>query len=225
MRHEGVRVTLGRMQNPVRGFLHGTAALGSVVGAFLLWSRAAGNPMHQIALLVFGAGMVGLYTVSSLYHSVPWRAEWKGRMQRIDHAMIYVQVAGTYTPIAFIVLSGWQRVTALAVVWSVAAIGIAQKVLWPHVGAWLSITLQTMQGWFALLFLVPLVQRLPWPALALGVLGGVFYTVGMVMFVLERPRLWPHVFSYHEVFHVMVVAGSVAHYVMIFAYVAVLTPA
>jgi hemolysin III len=145
-------------------------------------------------------------------------------MQRLDHAMIYVLVAGTYTPVAGIVLDGRLRWAALAVVWGVALAGIVQKVWWPAVGSWLSVSLQTLQGWFAILLLAPLMERLPGPALALGALGGILYTAGMVVFVTQRPRLWPHVFSYHEVFHVLVVGGSLAHYAMIFGYVAALGP-
>ena len=222
MTPEPPRLTLGRMQNPVRGVLHGAAALCSVAGAVLLWVRAEGNLAHQVALLVFALCMVGLYTVSSLYHSIPWSAAWKGRMQRLDHAMIYLQVAGTYTPVAFIVLAGWQRWLALTLVWGIAVVGVLQKVYWPRLSAGLSITLQTLQGWTAILFLIPLMERLPAPALVLGLAGGICYTAGMVLFVIERPRLWPHVFSYHEVFHVLVVAGSAAHYAMIFGWVAVL---
>ena len=215
----GERVSLGRMQNPVRGLLHGTAALLSVVGAAVLWREGAGDLGRQLALLVFGASLVGLYTVSSLYHSVPWRAEWKRRMQRLDHAMIYVLVAGTYTPIAMATLSDWPRTATLAATWSIAALGIWQKVFRPEIGDWFSITLQTVQGWLALPFIGWLARELPPGALTLVVAGGLSYTVGMLLFVSHRPRLWPRVFSYHEVFHVFVVAGSAAHYAMILTYV------
>jgi hemolysin III len=218
------RLTLGRMQNPVRGFLHGGAAVVSILGAALLWDRAHGNLPHQIALLVFGLSLIALYTASSLYHALPWGAVWKARMQRLDHAMIYVLVAGTYTPVAIIVLYGRLRWLALGVVWGVAAVGIVQKIWWPGIRAWFSISLQTIQGWFGVLLAIPLARRMPDAALALGVFGGVLYTVGMVVFVIERPRLWPRVFSYHEVFHVLVVGGSASHYAMIFGYVAVLAP-
>ncbi len=80
--------------------------------------------------------------------------------------------------------------------------------------------MQTFQGWLAILLLLPLAQRLPWPALVLGTLGGLLYTLGMSFFVTRRPRLWPHVFSYHEVFHIFVVSASAAHYAMTLWYVA-----
>jgi len=218
MTHAPERLTLGRMQNPVRGCLHGSAAVASVVGSVVLWRHGA--PAHQFALLIFTAGMVGLYTVSSLYHSVPWPALWKARMQRADHAMIYVLIAATYTPITWIVLDGWLRTVVLCMAWGIAGCGILQKVLLPHIGESFAIAMTTIQGWLALPLFVPLARRLPWPALLLMGLGGVVYTIGMVFLVTERPRLWPRVFSYHEAFHVCVVAGSAAHYAMIFTYVA-----
>jgi hemolysin III len=208
------------MQNPVRGCLHGAAAAASIIGTAFLWTHGAGDLSRQLALLVFGTSLLALYTVSSLYHSVPWRDVWKERMQRLDHSMIYVLVAGTYTPIAAIVLSGRHRSAILGAVWGIALVGIAQKVLLPQLASWVSITLQMVQGWLGPFVAVPLVQHLSWQPLALIALGGVLYTVGMVLFVTRRPRLWPRVFSYHEVFHVLVVAASSVHYAAIFAYVA-----
>lgn len=214
------RLCLGRMQNPVRGLLHGTAALLSVVGAVVLWSRGGGDAGRQLALLIFGVSLVGLYTVSSLYHSVPWQSVWKRRMQRADHSMIYVVVAATYTPIAMVVCEGWWCVAAIVATWTITILGIGQKIFWPHVGDWFSITMQTVQGWLALPFLGMLARTLPPGAVLLVAAGGVLYTVGMILFVTRRPQLWPRVFSYHEVFHVFVVAASGLHYAAMLTYVA-----
>ena len=214
------RATLGRMQNPVRGLLNAGAAAASLIGAGFLWARSSGDPSRQTAILIFASSLVALYTVSCLYHSVPWRSVWKQRMQRLDHSMIYVLVAGTYTPLAYAVLDGWLRPAALWTVWGIALVGILQKVFAPRVSHAFSITMQTTQGWLALLLLKPLSERLPEQALLLVALGGVAYTVGMLLFVLKRPRLWPRVFSHHEVFHLFVVTGSSLHYAMTFAYVA-----
>jgi hemolysin III len=214
------RLCLGRMQNPVRGFLHGSAAVLSMLGAVTLWHAGSGDLGMQIALVVFAASLVGLYTVSSLYHSYPWQVVWKRRMQRVDHSMIYLVVAGTYTPIALVVLDGWLLVAALVATWGIALGGIAQKIFWPEVGDWFSITMQMVQGWLALPFFGPVARALPREALLLVAVGGLLYTVGMILFVTRRPRLWPRVFSYHEVFHVLVCAGSAFHYTAILMYVA-----
>jgi hemolysin III len=220
MQHTAPRATLGWMQNPVRGLLHGSSALLSVVGTAALWSQPGSDLFERCTLLVFGLSLVSLYAVSSAYHSVPWGPAWKGRMQRIDHAMIYVLIAGTYTPAAAIVLEGPLRVAALGTVWGVTAVGVAQKLWWPRLGHGYSVALQVAQGWLGVLLLEPLSDRLGWPAVALLILGGLCYTLGMVAFTTQRPRLWPRVFSYHEVFHVLVVGGSAAHYAMTFVYLA-----
>jgi hemolysin III len=208
------------MQNPVRGLLHGTAALFSVMGAALLWVRCSGDVSDRVVLLVFALSLVALYTASSLYHCVPWQRLWKQRMQRIDHSMIYVLIAGTFTPVAWIALDGGPCWVAIGAAWGVAVVGIGQKVLWPGLGDGFSITLQTVQGWLAVPLLVPLTARLPWPALALILGGGALYMTGMLLLVTRRPRLWPRVFSYHEVFHVFVVGGSLAHFLLALWYLA-----
>ncbi len=218
MERDPIRRSLGAMQNPVRGLLHGSAALVFVVGAILLWTHSSGEILNRTALAAFGVSLVALYTVSTLYHSVPWRVRWKQRMQRLDHSMIYVLIAGSYTPLAAIVLEGWLCWATLAAVWGIAVLGIAQKIAAPGLSSRFSATLQAIQGWLALPLLGPLSERLPAAAIELAVLGGLLYTAGLVFFATQRPRLWPGVFSYHEVFHVFVVAGSASHYTMVFAY-------
>lgn len=215
------RIRLGKMHHPVRGFLHGTAAIVSIVGAVLLAVVPVQDTAWQrLSLLVFGLSLVALYSVSALYHSVPWRAVWKRRMQRLDHTMIHVLVAGTYTPIAFMVLDGWLRWATLGVQWGIVVWGAIQQFAVRRPSQVLSIALQTTQGWLALALLWPLASRLPWTAILLITLGGVLYTVGMVVMVTGRPRLWPLVFSSHEVFHVLVVAGSGVHFAAVARYVA-----
>lgn len=213
------RATLGRMQNPVRGGLHGTAAVVSVAGLVNLVVRTIDNRPSMWSMVVFGLSLIVLYTTSSLYHSVPWNGRWKKRMQRLDHAMIFILIAGTYTPIAYNVLSGRWRSLTLGVVWGIAAIGIGQKLFLPQVRTWFSITLQTTMGWFAVVPIAEIARRLPNLALIFLFAGGLSYTVGMVIFSTKRPRLFPRVFSYHEVFHVLVVIGSLAHYLVVWIWV------
>lgn len=209
------RVRLGRMTHPVRGLLHGTAAVVSLLAAMSLVAVAPPGLGRRLSLLAFGLSLAAMFAVSSLYHSIPWGAAWKSRMRRLDHAMIYVLVAGTFTPIAVIVLDGWLRWATLAVQWGIVLAGAIYETLSDKPGQRLSVALATTQGWLALLLLWPMAQRLPWTALALILLGGVLYTVGMVFLVTNRPRLWPRVFSYHEVFHVMVVLAAASHYTAI----------
>ena len=213
------RLKLGKMQHPVRGFLHGSAAVAALIGGIALVFHVP-TVGGKIAAAVFGLGMVALYTTSSLYHSVPWRELWHGRMQRLDHSMIFVLIAGTYTPIAWIALEGGLRVATLAVVWGIAAVGIGQQVFFHRANSSFAIALMTTMGWLSLFIMIPLARRAGFVAVALLALGGILYTVGMVFLVTNRPKLWPRVFSYHELFHVMVVAATSMHFVVTWRYVA-----
>jgi hemolysin III len=207
------------MTNPIRGLLHGSAAIASLVGGIALFVVSPAGSLRRFSLLAFGLSLVALFTVSTLYHSIPWSDGTKQRMQRVDHTMIYVLIAGTFTPIAAITLDGWLRWGTLAIQWGIVAFGAAEKLMRRTPSATLSIALQTTQGWLAMFLLWPLSSRLPWTALTLMGIGGLLYTVGMVFLVTNRPRMWPRVFSYHELFHVFVVAAAALHFVVIARYV------
>ena len=207
------------MHHPVRGFLHGTAAMVSFAGLIVLVVRTSSDLLRMFTMIVFAGSMVALFTTSSLYHSVPWKERWKKRMQRFDHSMIFLLVAGTYTPIAFNVLtSSWKWIT-LGVVWGIAIFGILQKMFFPKVRNWLSITLYMVMGWFAVIPVRELFDRLPLEAMVLLIVGGACYSLGMILLVTKRPQLFPRIFSYHEVFHVLVISGALLHFLMILLYV------
>ncbi|MBT8212385.1 MAG: hemolysin III family protein [Acidimicrobiia bacterium] len=212
------RMTLGKMQNPVRGFIHGGAAVAAIVGTIFLLFRTPTWPA-RIAIIVFGLGFVALYLTSSLYHAVPWREAWNDRMQRADHSMIFVLIAASYTPILAILFEGSVRWAALAVVWGIAAVGIGQKVLFPKVHMAFSITLMVTMGWLGLSIMWPLAERAGLSAAILALAGGTLYTVGMVFLVTGWPRLWPRVFSHHEVFHVFTVLAGALHFAMVWRYI------
>lgn len=206
------------MQNPIRGFLHGGAALATLVGIVFLVVRSWGRTAAIVGALVFGLAMLAMYTVSSLYHSIPWGEKWKTRLQRIDHSMIYLMVAGTFTPIAIAALEGTSLVVGLVLVWSIAVTGILLKALMPGVATWLSVTLQLSMGWVAVFWMPRIIDRLGIGAVILILAGGFCYTLGAVIFMTKRPRLLPRSFSYHELFHVLVVAASIFHFLAILVY-------
>lgn len=211
-------MTLGRMQNPIRGFLHGGAAVAALIGTIYLVYETWGNTAALIGSVVFGLALLVMYTVSTLYHSVPWRAEWKRRLQRIDHSMIYLVVAGTFTPIAIAGLEGAAMWWCLGLVWSIAIVGIALKLVLPTVSTGLSVTLQLVMGWTVILWIPQIWSSLGAEAILYIAVGGLFYTLGSVIFMTKRPRLFPRMFSYHELFHLFVVVASVFHFLAIALY-------
>jgi hemolysin III len=213
---------LGKMQNPVRGFLHGTAAVMALLGTILLVIRAASLP-GRIAMVVYGMGLMALYTTSSLYHSIPWRDMWKKRMQRLDHAMIFVLIAATFTPIGAVVLDGWVRVASLSMAWFIALVGVGHHLFIRNQRFHLSIGLMVTMGWLLLPLMFPMADRAGLGLVGFVIAGGVIYTVGMVIVTTNWPRLWPRVFSSHELFHVFVVTASALHFAAILRYVVPLT--
>ena len=212
------RWTLGKMQNPVRGLLHGTAAIASIIGTSFLMTRADSWPA-RFAVVVFGLGLLGLFTTSSLYHSIPWRQVWKVRMQRLDHSMIFVHIAASFTPIGVLILNGPWRWVAMDVAWGVALVGILQRMFASMDRHVFSFTLMVVLGWLTVPIMVPLASRAGTRAVVLMAIGGLLYTVGMVFKVTKWPRLWPRVFSAHELFHVFVVAASAFHWTATYQYV------
>ena len=213
------RLTLGKMQNPIRGFLHGAAAIATLVGVLFMLNRAWGSAPAITGVLVFGLALLFMYIVSSLYHSIPWGEKWKTRLQRLDHSMIYLVVAGTFTPIAIAGLDGFSLVISLSVIWGLATTGIVLKSTLDGDKTKLSITLQMVMGWTALVWLPQIFGVLGLTAIVLIGVGGVCYSVGVVIFSMKRPVLFARSFSYHELFHVLVIAGSAFHFVVILVYV------
>lgn len=212
------RLSLGKMQNPIRGLLHGTAAVAALAGTVYLVVQAWGRASAVASAVVFGSALVVMYVVSTIYHSVPWRADLKQRLQRVDHSMIYLVVAGTYTPIAVAALDGAELIGALALVWTMGIVGIILKLALPWVSIGLSVTLQISMGASVVLWLPDIARALGWAAIALIVAGGLLYIAGVVIWLTKRPRLLPRTFSYHELFHALVVAASALHFIVVARY-------
>ena len=213
------RVTLGPIQNPVRGLLNGTAAIMAGVGLAFLVTTGSGL-WARLSLAVFGAGLVILFSVSCLYHAVPWTPTAKAIMRRVDHSAIFILIAATYTPLAIIVFDGWISWLTLGVVWGIAAFGIGQHAFFPRSQQVLSMILFQVMGWLAVFIMIPMGQRLGWTPVLLFLGGGVLYTAGMIFMATGRPRLWPRVFSAHELFHVLVIAAGTLHFVATIRWVA-----
>jgi hemolysin III len=213
------RITLGPLHHPVRGGLHGSAALASLAVAGELWERGARGDA-QLALLVFALSHAALFAVSALYHSVPWGALAKRRMQRLDHSMIYLTIAGAVTLLAWLALPEGRREWPVAAAWSVAALGVGQKLWLPGLDERVSIPVQVLQAGLALPALPVFVERLPAEATWLLLASLLCYSLGACVFVSQRPSLWPRVFSFHELFHVLVVLGSGLQAALVLRYLA-----
>ncbi len=208
------RVVLGRMQNPVRGILHGSAAAVSIGGLIALQARSNDAGMI-LASAVYGLTLILMYLTSAVYHSVPWRPGWKLRLQMLDHTFIYALVAATFTVLAVGVGGGGPWVTyGLGAVWVLVVLGLGSELLDGPVLRIL-LALQFVAVAVALPALWLTLVRMDTPTSILTVAGGACYLLGVFLFVNDRPRLAPHVFSHHEFFHVMVIVSSVVHFLAV----------
>jgi hemolysin III len=169
--------------------------------------------------MVYALSLSALFGVSALYHEVTWSVPVRRWMRRLDHAMIFLLIAGTYTPLSLLVLSGTLGVVVLVVVWSGALLGMALNMVWIDAPKWFSATVYILLGWVAVVALPQLVSLLGTTATILLVLGGVLYSAGAAVYALKRPNPVPAVFGYHEVFHALVIAAAMTHYVVVAFYV------
>jgi hemolysin III len=211
-------VTVDQICRPLlRGYLHLGAAGAAVLGLVLL-ILLADSPRAYAGGAVFATSLIALYTVSGVYHSVAWGPRMRAVLKRVDHAMIFVLIAGSYTPFCLFAGSPAWGIALLAVVWSIAGAGVALKIAWPGAPRWLSVGLYMGTGWIALVAATKITDWYAIGPLLVVALGGVLYSAGGVIYGFRRPDPFPRVFGYHEVFHTLVIAGSVLHYGVVAAY-------
>jgi hemolysin III len=213
MQDAALRLTLGPFHNPVRGLLHGSGAVLWLVFAASLAS-GPGFP-ERFALLLCAASQAALFGTSALYHSLPWAPRWKARMQRADHTMIHVKIAGTVTAITWLAGPAPWSAALVAAAWAVAIAAAAHKLWVPEIAEHSSIRVQVGQSLLGVPAMVVFAGHESSLHLALLLGGGLLYLAGGLCYAARRPVLWPRVFSFHEVFHVCVLAGSGAHFALL----------
>ena len=199
----------------MRGWSHAAAALVAIAGLVALIVITRNDPAKLVSMIIYGSALVLLFGVSATYHIVKWPPRVKDWLRRADHATIFVFIAATYTPLAFNVLDGWWRTGVLVAIWVCAAAGVAGAAPFLRIPPRPLAGLYLAMGWLAVVALVPLTAALGWAAAALMALGGLQYSLGAAAYAFKRPRLWPKVFGYHELFHLAVITASVTFYVLI----------
>jgi hemolysin III len=207
----------GRVKPRLRGVFHELGFYVAVVLAFpLVFTAEPGKA--RISAIVFSTCLIGCFGASALYHRPTWTPRVRSWLARLDHAGLYLLIAGTYTPFGLLVLSRNWAIPVLAIVWAGATIAIALKLCWPDVPKRVSAGIGVALGWVGVAAVSQLL-KLPAPALALIFLGGLTYTVGAVAYARKRPDPIPLVFGYHEVFHVLTLVAAACDYAAIAFYV------
>ena len=202
----------------LRGWSHAAAALVSIAGLIALIAITRNDPAKLVSMLIYGTALVLLFAVSATYHIVNWPPAAKNWLRRADHATIFVFIAATYTPLVFNVLDGWWRLSVLVAIWICAVAGVAGAAPFLRIPRQLLAALYLSMGWVAVVAIVPLTAALGWVAAVLIAFGGLQYSLGAAAYAFKRPRLWPRVFGYHELFHLAVISASVTFYAIVVHY-------
>jgi hemolysin III len=202
----------------LRGVFHQYAFFASLAFGTLLVAGASGAG-ERASAAVFAVTVATMFGVSALYHRVTWRPTVRRWMRRLDHAAIYLLIAGTYTPFALLALSGAWRWTILPVVWGGALAAIMIKVAWIDGPKWLSVAIGITLGWVGIVALPQLWEHAGAGGVALLLLGGSFYTIGALVYAARRPDPVPAVFGYHELFHALVIAAAACQYAAVASFV------
>jgi hemolysin III len=198
----------------LRGVFHQVGFSASLVVGTLLIVGADGARRH-VAAAVFAGAVAACFGASALYHRITWTPRLRLWMRRVDHAGVYLLIAGTYTPICLLVLRGDWRLIVLPTVWVCAAAAAIFKFVWVDAPKWLAAALGVMLGWAGVAVLPQLAARLDPAAVALLGIGGLIYTAGAVVYARRRPDPAPAVFGYHELFHVLTLIAVSCQYVAI----------
>lgn len=201
----------------LRGWIHAWAfAVAVVAGVVLVAAAFTVSTRAGVATAVYATTVCGVFGVSAAYHRIHWpTTRSRTWMKRADHSMIFLFIAGSYTPFATLALPAGTGGTLLAVVWSGALAGVALKMLWPTAPRWVGVPLYLLLGWAIVPVAGDLVEQVGWLPLILLAVGGVLYSLGAVLYATKWPNPWPDTFGHHEFFHAGTVVAALCHYIAV----------
>jgi len=203
---------LKKIREPFNAISHFAGAAAALIGVAVLLVKGAGSAARIAALLVYGASLLGLMCASGIYHSVSASPGASQIYRKLDHAAIYLLIAGTYTPFCVLAFTGFWGRGMLAVIWTLALAGIAVKVLVIQTPRWLTAGVYVAMGWLSLLALREMLLRLAPVSIGWLLSGGILYTLGAVIYITRIGNFLPGKFGFHELWHVFVLLGAGAHY-------------
>jgi hemolysin III len=202
----------------LRGVLHAYTFWLAAIAAVTLVALAP-TERARVAAAIYGAGLCALFAASGLYHRWRWHPRWKPLLRRVDHSTIFVFIAATSTPIALLVLSGTIQIVVLASVWIGAGLGIAFTLAWIDAPRFLHAVAYLAVGWAGVIAVPQILREVGVAPFVLFLVGGVLYSAGATIYAARRPDPWPSTFGFHEIFHVLVIAAAIVHFIAMAAWV------
>lgn len=204
-----------RLREPVSGLTHLGGAIAAFIGQIVLLALASSGLEKLISALVYGLSLVGLFSASAAYHLVNAGPKVTAVLRKLDHSAIYLLIAGTYTPFCVNAFSGFYRWGLLAIVWGIAIAGIVVKLFYMGAPRWLSAGIYVLMGWLCLMAAGEMTVALTPFTLGWLIAGGVIYTLGAVVYAAKLFNFAPGKFGFHEVWHIFVLLGALAHFVAV----------
>lgn len=210
------------LREPVNGFTHLAGAILSFAGLLALVIKTALQGHSTVALtavIIFGISMILLYAASATYHLVVSSDKVISFLRRLDHSMIFLLIAGSYTPFCLIALEGTTGWVLFSIIITIAIVGISFKLIWFNCPRWLSTSIYVIMGWIAVFLMGPLKESLSSQGLSLLIMGGVFYTIGAIIYATKPKFLKSKYLGFHEIFHIFIMFGTLTHFLCVFKYV------
>lgn len=212
-------------KEPVNAWTHFLSLIAAIFASLYLLTQTWASGPKFWSMLVYSIGFMGVFFASSVYHFYDLGPRWNRWLKRLDHSAIFVMIAGSYVPILVHYLAGAWRTNMLLAVGSVATLGILFKLFWIHAPSWLGVAMYLSMGWMVVVAGPVLFPVLPDNVMFWLVVGGLVYSVGAVVYALKWPDMWPERFGHHELWHLFVMGGAAAHYVVMLLLLPVPVPA
>lgn len=210
------------IREPINGLTHLAGALLAFVGLLALVIKASfegATAVELTAVIIFGLSMILLYTASATYHMVIAKDRVIAFLRRLDHSMIYLLIAGTYTPFCLISLNGVVGWTLFGIITGLAISGVIFKLVWFYSPRWLSTSIYILMGWLVVFFISPILEVIQTQGVVLLLVGGILYTIGGIIYGVKPNWLKFKHLGFHEIFHIFILLGSLAHFLSVFMYV------
>ncbi|MBN1303715.1 MAG: hemolysin III family protein [Anaerolineales bacterium] len=206
---------LAKLREPISGLTHLGGAVAAFIGQIAMLIIGWDGTAKIVSILIYTSSLIGLFAASAVYHLVKARPKVVEVLRKVDHSAIYLLIAGTYTPICVNAFTGFWKWGLLAIIWTLAAVGILVKVFVIRAPRWLTAGVYVVMGWLCLAAIGEMMARLPVFVLIWLLIGGVIYTLGALVYITRCLDFWPGTFGFHEVWHIFVLLGALAHFIAV----------